>query len=61
MTAVELINDLAMLISECGDKTVVIAEDNDKHSGILAPFFVQSKDHIVIVRNKHMKDEQQKY
>lgn len=57
MTAVELINDLAMLISECGDKTVVIAEDNDKHSGILAPFFVQSKEHIVIVRNKYKDNE----
>lgn len=55
MTAIELIKDLADLISELGDKTIVIGDDNGKHTDILTPFFLPSEDHIVIVRNKHGK------
>lgn len=57
MTAVELIKDLADLISELGDKTVVIGDDNGKHTDILTPFFLPSEDNIVIVRNKHKDNE----
>lgn len=57
MTAVQLINDLAMLISEYGDREVAIGEDNDTCSNIVAPFFIQSKDRIVIIRNKYKDNE----
>ncbi len=58
MTAVQLINDLAMLISEYGDREVVIGEDSDTCTDIVAPFFIQSKDRIVIIRNKYKDNEQ---